>query len=431
MVFIDGVGFEHSMAPGELSEALAKISSSRTAARQLRDELKSAISTSPEEALPASAVFLASTDVVLAAAIRANMHLKERQRATLERCLSMPSILKVQSPLEEPSYVRARPKKSGGFRVTHDFGLQHRTSQGMVLRVMERYLVPRSFQYTFRGIHRAIAEVKLLLPQGLVYFATLDIKDHFGSFDPEKLASLLPISKEWVNHVVVGRHIAAVVEKSTGSHSHAHSPTDMLLTQARQGIPQGSACSPIVGAFCMAHLQWISSPGTALLNFADNFLLLASSASGLEECIGNLTAAVAKLPGGHFQLKIVQQGHANAGFDFLGHRMRLKGSQVQTSISPANCQDIFREMRRLDKKFPPANAPWAYEQTMKCLERMCVLLKGWVHAFRGCDDISRWEVGLLCMIEENAGPLLGKKVPHIYEMASGGFEYTVGEYAFV
>jgi hypothetical protein len=51
--------------------------------------------------------------VILAAAVGANKRIKEPKRATLERCLAMPSILNMQGPLQEPSYVRARPKNSG------------------------------------------------------------------------------------------------------------------------------------------------------------------------------------------------------------------------------------------------------------------------------------------------------------------------------
>jgi len=57
-------------------------------------------------------------------------------------------------------------------------------------------------------------------------------------------------------------------------------------------------------------------------------------------------------------------------------------------------------------------------------------LKGWVLAFGECDDISEWETALLYMIKQNAGPW-GKKVQHIYETVSGGFEYTFREYSNV
>src|SRR3954454_160266 len=102
----------------------------------------------------------------------------------------------------------------GGVRVTHDFGLQHRTAQAMVLRVMECHLVPRPFQYTFRGVDKAIAQTKRQLSKGFVHFATLDIEKYFGSFDPPKRASVLPLPLEWVEHVVIGRHLAVVTAMS-------------------------------------------------------------------------------------------------------------------------------------------------------------------------------------------------------------------------
>src|SRR3954453_6065749 len=80
---IDDIFFKHSMAPGQLSEALAKISSSRAITRQLRADLKTAISNSPEEGLLAMSKFLASSDVILAATVEANKPIKEPRRATL------------------------------------------------------------------------------------------------------------------------------------------------------------------------------------------------------------------------------------------------------------------------------------------------------------------------------------------------------------
>jgi hypothetical protein len=428
IVDIDNTPFKHSMPAGQLSKALAKISSSRTISRQLRAELKSAISTSPEKGLLATSHFLASSDVVLAAAVKANRLIRERKRATLERCLAMPSILNVQGPLQEPSFVRAHPKHSEGVRVTHDFGLQHRTSQGMVLRVMECHFVPRPFQYTFRGIHEAIAQAKPLLLQGLVYFATLDIKDHFGSFDPEKLTSVLPLPKEWVDHAVVGRHLAVVAEKNAAGKPYAIIPTHTLLHQARQGVPQGSACSPIVAAFCMAHLQWESLPGAAMSNYGDNFLLLASSTQVLDECIGKLAAAIAGLPGGHFQPKIIQKGHAKYGVDYLGHRLVGKGAQVWISISPANQESILGELKRLDSKLDHAYMQGGTFKTEQCLLRMCAYIKGWVRAFRECDDVDDWEAALLEMTQMNAGSL-GTKVPNIYATIGENYEFSIQEYS--
>ncbi len=430
-VFIDDVGFKHSMASGQLSEALATILASRTAARQLRGELESAISMSPEKGIAATTEFLASDNVVLAAAIKANTHLSERNRASLEGCLAMPSFLSVQSPLKEVSRVRARLKASGnGVRVTHDFGLQHRTSQGMVLRVMECHFVPRSFQYTFRGIGKAIATAKVSLAQGLSHFATLDIKDHFGSFDPAKLASVLPLPIEWVDHVVVGRHLAVAAETGTGPVPNAYIPTDMLLIQASLGVPQGSACSSIVAAFCMAQLQWESFPGTAMSNYADNFLLLAPTAQARDESIDKLAAAIAELPGGHFHPTIVQEGQTKfSGVDYLGHNLALKGSKVCTTISIANQEAVFGKMRKLEHKFHLAKKQGDNAKALAHVKKMCAFLKGWVHAFRECDDISTWEDSLLYTMQKNVGSF-GEQVPHLYETVGGDFRYNFREYAW-
>jgi hypothetical protein len=146
----------------------------------------------------------------------------------------------------------------------------------------------------------------------------------YGSFEPEKLSPELPLPKEVVEHAVLGRHMEVVwdPEHMKGKTLHPSlSPRHILHKEARLGVPQGSACSSIIGAFCMSRLPWVPKVGVVMLNYVDDFLLLANSPSALAEAIDELTEAVGDLPGGKFKLQLVEKGSASHGFCFPRSRV--------------------------------------------------------------------------------------------------------------
>jgi hypothetical protein len=171
--------------------------------------------------------------------------------------------------------------------------------------------------------------------------------------------------------------MAVVADKSPGAIPYTHIPT-ATLERARQGIPAGSAGSPIVAAYPVSRLGWEALPQTALSNYSDNFWILASTAKRLETGIAALASAVSKLPGGQFGLKNVQEGHATeVGFDFLGHRLRLDSSGVRTSVSPANQEEALEEFEKLTQKVDDARAQGHKEKALRHLTSMCAFVKGW------------------------------------------------------
>lgn len=425
ITYIDGVSFKHSMGQEKLSQALAQVTLSREIARLLRGELQVAIKGLPSDQSHCCAKFLWSTDAALASAVRANKELSDRHRASLERCFKISSMLQMDGPITEPVVVRPRPK-NGGFRATHNFGIRHRMSQDMVRGVMDCHLVPRDFQYTFLGTHKAIADAKQFLKQGLVHFATLDIKEFFGSFKASLLAAELPLPKEWVDYVVIGRHMAVVADMN-GLKCPTIIPTHTLLHQARQGIPLGSSCASVVAGFCMSRLHWETSLGVAMLNYSDNFLILASTKKRLEKGIGRLEKAVANLPGGHFDLKLISAGHASEGLEFLGHTIKKVGGIIETSPSYANENGFLREVIKLGEKVIAASHAGNKLKAIKHLQVLCAAIKGWVQAFQECDRIAEREVFLLSHLQDDAAAL-GLKIETIYAGVNADPQYAAASY---
>lgn len=400
VALIDSVAIKHSLPGAALAAAKKLISKSRSATNSWATVLRKSIKSGDDAAQAEARQWLmTSPEALLTSAIAANRKLRTAKRQTLEQCLAVPKLLDFSGPLKEVVPVRPKAKKSGGCRMLHNHGLLHRSAQNAVVRVVGPYFMPHPFQYTQKGVHAAIRRAKTAIKTGHVYVARLDIKDFFLNFSAEALITELPLPGEVVEHVVVGRHMAVVMdqEKKHGQHAplllpHAH---ETLLLLARLGIPLGSGCSPIVGMFCVARLVWLSMPGVILLNYADDFLLLALSPKLLDEAIGKLTGAVADLPGGHFDLQLKLTGTVSKGFAFLGHHLQLVDGSLKTRPTEANLQDLYRKLNLIEVKIGKLTCgPGKVDKraAIKCLASIHAFLDGWMAAFRECDNIERWVI---------------------------------------
>ena len=232
--------------------------------------------------------------------------------------VSVAHSLDLSKPLKEPVQVWLK-NKTNGYRIIHNHGLKHRTAQDLVKRVMDVVFVPRPFQFTHLGIHAAIKQTKALINAGYVHAAHLDIKNFYGSFEPEKLLPELPLPKEVVEHAVVGRHMEVVWDQEHMK-GKSLSPHHILQKEARLGIPQGSACSSIIGAYCTSRLPWITMADVAMLNYADDYLLLAKSSNARAKAIDELTEAVGSSPRRDIQTRTEGEGLGLARVLFLGSR---------------------------------------------------------------------------------------------------------------
>jgi hypothetical protein len=442
-VFIDGVSFKHGLSAPDLASTRKYISECQTKARYLRDGLLKAVQAGDDTGqASATAALLTDPASLVTAAVSANKKLKARKRQTLERCLAAPSLLDFQAPLSEPVPVYPQPKKSGGVRMIHNPGLLHRTAQTIVRWILGPHFVPRRFQYTHLGVPAAIKKVKALVKAGHVHAARLDVENFFVSFDAEKLATELPLPKEVVDHAVVGRLMKVVMdqEKPHGSKIHGSpittliSPTHTyLLRMARLGIPQGSGSSPIIGMLVISYLAWTSMPGVMLINYADDFLLLAVTPQLLEEAIEQLTEAVQALPGGHFTLKLSEKGPIERGCTFLGHKLKLQKGQLKTSPALSNEQELFSHAAPLDERLGKAlyipGKPPNEAAAIECLAELHALATGWQAAFCECDDPKAYVAPLLCTLKEGMGKL-GLNVEQLMAHIEPSMIYHPADYAF-
>ena len=396
VVWIDQAPFKHSMSQSDVSDVLALVGHCREMTNARAKSLHVAIVAHELGKLAdLHAALTESPEAIVASAIAANRKLKARDRGTLEDCLKLAATLDFTTPIPEIVRVWPQPKSKGGYRMICKFGLTHRTAQDMVARIMNVHFVPRPFQYSHLGIHAAIEDAKAFINKGYTFAAHFDIKDYFGSFDPETLPTELPVAKHVVEHAVIGRHMEMGLKQGL-KQAHAYSAPSLstLLEKARLGIPQGSASSSIVSAFCMSRLQWAPIEGVALLNVADDFLLLATNRDARGKEVDALVAAVGSLPSGKFNIELISKRTVSQGISFLGHEMQMKEGVLRTCPSIWSHDNLLRKLgsieRGLGKLIYVIGSPFGEGEKAAAiteLARYLAIINGWRAAFSECDEI--------------------------------------------
>ena len=129
----------------------------------------------------------------------------------------------------------------------------------------------------------AVKRALVLIESGKLWFAHLDIKEFYPSFKIEKLLGnaalegILP--KSTVANLVLARGLEYVIDPGYLKRYPLLSCASRLL-EARRGIPTGSCVSSLVAPMMVSRLQLSAAVAATLINYEDDFLLLASSKEG-------------------------------------------------------------------------------------------------------------------------------------------------------
>lgn len=132
--------------------------------------------------------------------------------------------------------------------------------------------------------------------------------DCYPSFDGKKLKDLLPIPKEVTENVIISEHLnlkggnLAGITKSDpfgpAGDPKASVTLEGVLAAARQGIPQGSAVSPLIAETILAiALREVPKLGD-IVAYGDNCLLLAKNESDMVTMTEALETALKAHPVG-------------------------------------------------------------------------------------------------------------------------------------
>jgi CRISPR-associated protein Cas1 len=198
------------------------------------------------------------------------------------------------------------PKRSGGVRpldIPSVFDRVAQASCAMVLdERLDRVMEDSSFAYRRgRSVAQAVARIAALRRNGFVHVVDGDIKAYFETIPHERLMAKLE------------RHVddAAVIDL-IWLWLETYSLTG-------RGVPQGSPVSPLLANLYLDDVdERIVGRGVRLVRFADDYLLLCTSAAAAEGAMARMAALLAD-EGLEMHPEKSRVTSFEEGFRFLGH----------------------------------------------------------------------------------------------------------------
>ena len=341
--------------------------------------------------------YLNSYDAKLQAVRRANQQFKFNQRFSKGELRAIAERLNPWKGTDEPALVHLKRKPSNPdyFRTYMEFGIENRALQYLVRRPLEIVADLLPFQYTIKGgMQAAIMHVAKAMSAGPVWAIELDVNDCYGSFESDKLPSLIPLPKEVTDHVVVAHGLHLV----PGNIQYHFGPTgnddpgipwelEKTLVDAQRGIPQGSVTSSLVAENMMAiALRKIPDGVGDRVAYGDNCLLMAKEEGDVLTMTKALGGALECHPAGQLWPKI-EYFAPGQPIEYLGHALTRKAKgEIRIQASAKNREKFDSNVvASLNKLQLTKLGKRARIRQFGELERY---IRSWTAAFSLCDGIA-------------------------------------------
>jgi hypothetical protein len=161
---------------------------------------------------------------------------------------------------------------------------------------------------------------------------------------------------------------------------------DATLAEARRGIPQGSATSPLIAEMMLAMaLSKVPALGNKIA-YGDNSLFLAKEEADLVTMTQALESALKVHPVGLFW-PTAKKFAPGQPVKFLGHQLTPKpGGQMHIAPSPENRQKFEAEMAATLKRLKTKMGPVAMVGERQRARRY---IRSWTAMFSLCDGIEQ------------------------------------------
>lgn len=234
-------------------------------------------------------------------------------------------------------------------RVILSFGTEHRARQMLVRNLMKaKWNVAESQTMFAGGRPRAVKLVKQNFAEGYHSVFEVDVYRCFKSFSRQGITEFLCLPEKVTDYVLGARSLR--LELSSGSkkdviHRSPDCPySDMELFMerfgqdwdpAQLGLIEGSSASPFASELLLAPVcEVLASCGYGrVVNYADNFLLMAKSQGDLRKLYNTLRKELRAHPAGPLQVnecfRSYQPGRA---FEFLGYRFTPSNGTLACSL---------------------------------------------------------------------------------------------------
>ncbi len=247
--------------------------------------------------------------------------------------------------------------KGESYRPIMDFGIENKSLQVLVRNVL-CLCKTHPFQFATKGgTHHAIETVRKYLLEGYRWTAEIDIRRCFNSFQGDAIPGVLPLPEGVVQSVILSKGFN-IPPKCNHYDLHEVDPSLTLsdmpdwiadeFNAARKGIAQGSASSPTVAEILLTGVFHKIPDVGIVVNYADNFLLMAKSKADLVSISETLCGALDAHPAGPLRSRVECEAEPGDMFNFLGHELAyIPNGTVRIAPSPEN---LWRFNWKFDRK---------------------------------------------------------------------------------
>ena len=273
--------------------------------------------------------YLQSFDARILATVAAYRSMNWRHRPPKSALPSIANFLDPWAGSAEPATVLLKKKPYGYYRLVIDFGIERKALQHLLIPLLQTAANLHPHQYATRGgVPQAIDYVAASMLEGFLYTVETDIASCYPSFVKEGVREFIPLPEKVVSHVIMADSLNVVPGTSI---MHYFGPAadgddgdpitvDKLLAEARLGIPQGSAVSPLIAEMLLAApLKTLPGVGRAV-NYADNTLTMAKTEADAVAMFETLWGAVKSHPAGPLKPKLKSHSQPGKQVEFLGHQ---------------------------------------------------------------------------------------------------------------
>lgn len=302
-----------------------------------------------------------------------------RPRTMVEIALT----LDMEQPPAEEVIVYPKQKGPSDYRPIHVFGLGNHARQLLFNRALGPFLAldgTRQFAWS-GGRQTAARTVMRHIEDGARFACEVDIRCFYESISRGWVCVNLPIPEEITRATVIPDDRQYQYKGWGLSTSWRPLSPIGLNARAVRGMPQGSACSAIIGEFIVAQILSALPPESSVVNYADNFLVLGRTRREVEQTLQTLAGAVGRHPAGEFALTAGKIRQTSWGFDFLGYHFESYQGRAFVQASEAARHEaatkIVRVIRAVAKRQPHS------------LRRLQLYCRGWASSFALWPAVSR------------------------------------------
>lgn len=299
-------------------------------------------------------------------------------------------------PCDAPVQVGTKVKKPDhwdmSYRFFFSFPLIHQARQVLLREVVGAMWPVSTSQMMFsepddkRGREKAIARVIEHYQQGYDKVSELDINNCYSSFMMEGVAQELCLPESVTRNVLYMQSYTMVPSRTAMGGVDCHTwfdhPDPMVpfaeffngvgddWITAQQGLCAGSKVSPFVAEKLLARVcdDLLASGAIRVVNFVDNFLLMAKSKRELGKAKWRLRGLLHDHPAGPLWVKeTIPLARRSGSFEFLGYVL----TPTQTGLYAEPKPQILEKLSTLRRKaYRVLNSNMPYQKKLEYYEDM-------------------------------------------------------------